>query len=304
MFKKYFISGAHRSGTSWVGKMISASNNFYLRDEELFNCVSEIADFPFDNMYTHICKENEDLYKDFIINMVNNNYSMTRALKRMKSERDFFRILKRKGRSLIRKFNYNSPIFIEPIGLFSAEWFAKRFDSTNIIVIRHPASFISSLIKLNWSFDFSHFLNQEILMKKYLLNFKNEIINPPDKKNILETGILLWKCIYSVVSEYRKKFPDWIFVRHEDLANDPINEYKKLYNKLSLNFSDEAKNIIIEHTSPSNPIEFSGATDDSKRDSKNTIKIWKKRLKKNDVIKIYNEVKSVSNEFYSKESWK
>ena len=132
MIENLFITGAHRSGTSWVGKMIAASGDYCLRDEELFNCVSEIADFPFTNMYTHICEENEHLYQNFIDNMVNNNYSMSGALKRIQSSRDLLRVLKRKGRSLYRKSNYNNTIFIEPIGLFSAEWFANKFNSINI----------------------------------------------------------------------------------------------------------------------------------------------------------------------------
>ena len=69
-------------------------------------------------------------------------------------------------RSIGRMLRKNDgQILIEPIGFFSAEWFSKKYHTPVVLVVRHPASFVSSLKKLNWGFDFNCLLTQKELME-------------------------------------------------------------------------------------------------------------------------------------------
>ena len=49
-----FITGIHRSGTSWVGRILAASKDFVIKDEEIFNPTD--AGFP-TFWYQYICKD-------------------------------------------------------------------------------------------------------------------------------------------------------------------------------------------------------------------------------------------------------
>ena len=61
------------------------------------------------------------------------------------------------------------------MAFFSAEWLADRFDMNVVIVIRHPAAFVSSVKKLNWHHPMSHFLEQPALMREHLYPFEEQI---------------------------------------------------------------------------------------------------------------------------------
>lgn len=302
--KNIFITGAHRSGTSWVGRMIAASGGFLVRDEEIFNCVSQIADFPFRAMYACVTEENEREFYPFIRRSVENRYRMIPSLLRVRRPRDIARVAKRKLRSLARRVvPPRRTIFIEPIGLFSADWFQKRFETENIVVIRHPAAFVSSLKKLRWGFDFNHLKDQPLLMKKYLNPFLKELSNPPVRPDYVGIGILVWKVLYGAVFQLQKEHPDWIFLRHEDLAADPVAGFEALYKRLGLPFTPAVRRVVEEHSSPDNPAEFSGRQDNSRRNSRETIAIWKKRLAPQEIDRIRRGVEEVSRHFYDDEHW-
>ena len=45
---------------------------------------------------------------------------------------------------------------------------------------------------------------------------------------LLDRAVLFYKCAMHVILAYREAHPDWIFVRHEDLAADPIQPNARL----------------------------------------------------------------------------
>lgn len=299
-----FITGSHRSGSSWVGKTIAASGGFLIRDEEIFNPASEVATTPFPWMYPYVCSDNEECFCPYIEEVVEKKYSLWRGLQGVRKPKDLLRVGKRKLRSIARGFDGDRPqVFIEPIGLFSTEWFAGRFDTPVVVVIRHPASFVSSIKRLNWGFDFSHILDQKLLVERFLLPFKEELENAPRRPDLIGMGILQWKIFYSMVDHFRKEHPDWIFVRHEDLAVDPVGGFSSLFTALGLEFTEGTKDMIRLHTSSDNPVEFNGRRDQSRRNSLETVNIWKKRLTPEEVLRIREGVDEVAQKFYGEESW-
>jgi hypothetical protein len=299
-----FITGSHRSGSSWVAKMIAPSGDFLIRDEEIFNGAGEIAKHPFPWMYPYVCAENEARFYPYVKGVVEKKYSLLGGLQKVRAPKDLLRVAKRKLRSVARRLDGNRPqIFVEPIGLFSTEWFARRFQTQVVVVIRHPASFVSSLKRLNWGFNFSHLLEQGLLMDRFFLPFKKELENPPRRPDLIGIGILQWKILYSVIDRFRQEHPDWIFVRHEDLASDPIGKFRAMYQALGLEFREESEKVIHLHTSSDNPAEFDGRRDRSRRNSLETVQIWKKRLAPEEIRRIREGVEEVSRQFYGEESW-
>ncbi len=304
--RSIYITGIHRSGTHWVGRMLACSGRILIKDEEIFNCEEGIAKTPIKQMYFHICKENEEAYLPYVRATLDNRYDFFGGLARARSLRDVARVAKRKLRSIHRRVSFwERLILIEPIGLLSAEWFAETFKTHVLVMIRHPASFVSSLQRLKWSFDFRHLLRQRLLMEKYFSEYKKEIECSPSKDDLVGQGILLWKILYAVVKRYQDVHPEWIFRRQEDMASDPLREFQRLYGLLGLTFTDQCKKTVESHSSPDNPAERSlERNEDSRRNSKQTIDIWKRRLSRQEMERIRDGVCSVSNQWYGDEDWK
>ena len=302
--KDVFVTGAHRSGSSWIGKMLALGENICLRDEEIFHRYWELAKAPFEKMHAYICQENEHHYLPYVNRMVNNRFHLARAMAHIRSARDVGRVVKRQGVFWRRQLqSAERTIYIEPIGLFSAEWFSQKFHTDMLLVIRHPASFVSSLKSLNWGYNFNDLLEQPLLMDRYLSRFRHDMERAPRKPDVVGIGILLWKILYSVVHQYQQQHPDWIFIRHEDYAQHPEKKFQELYQRLHFPFTTTVEQTISDYTSPSNPTEFSGKRDYSRRNSRETIHIWKTRLTEEEVKRIRDGVEEVSSFFYDGASW-
>lgn len=112
----------------------------------------------------------------------------------------------------------------------------------------------------------------------------------------------MWKCIYTTADKYRKDNEGWIFVRHEDVAKNPIKEYRKIFNKAGLKMTNEAVRYI-EKKSESGGKKNKYIEDAISRNSKKVIKNWKNRLGHEEIKKVKRETKDVWKNFYEKEEW-
>lgn len=308
--KPILITGSHRSGTTWVGKIMSASpsvTQIYEPFSVTYPPGAGICSVRFDRWFTYVTEENEFIFYKPIKNMLDFQYNLFGALKTVRSIRKAKKILNEVKSSYTYSRFKKIPLVKDPIAMFSAEWLASRFNMRIIILIRHPAAFVSSLKRLNWKFPFSDFLEQPLLMRDHLHPFESEIKEHVSKeRDIVDQAILLWKLIYYTAKKYQLKHSDWIFLRHEDLSRNPQNSFSNLFSRLNLDFSENIRELIEEYSSPNNlsdhPID-SNATHLLKRSSGANIWNWKRRLQESEIKRIRNKVEEVSSEFYSDTDW-
>ncbi|OQX77600.1 MAG: hypothetical protein B6D61_06915 [Bacteroidetes bacterium 4484_249] len=292
--KPIIVTGAHRSGTTWVGQMIALDKNIrYIH--EPFN-IDEPRIHPLKYWFEYVCdddtKEKQNKVYKYIDEILDfNPGGVIKDMKMIKGPRDVLKFSK----DTIERIN-KRPLLKDPIMVMSTDWVAKKFDADVVALIRHPAAFVASLKVKKWTHVFDHFIEQEKLMK-ILEPFAKQIneyaASPPD---IIEQGILLWNITYFRINQYRENYPDWIYVRHEDLSMEPVNEFKKIYDKLNLNFTTTVEKKIIESTS-------AGKAEHLKRDSKKNIFTWKKRLTEQEIERIKTGTQEISSIFYSEKDW-
>jgi hypothetical protein len=211
------------------------------------------------------------------------------------------------------RFLHSRPLLKDPIAFFCAEWLAQQYNMDVVILIRHPAAFASSLKVKNWQFPFEHFLQQPLLMEKYLKPFALEIEKYARQKfNILDQSILLWKIFHLTALEYKNKYKNWIFIKHEDISKNPINEFEYLFKRLDLDFADRVKKKILKYSDSKNfGINYQDNSKfhqrktrlNLKRDSQVNIYSWKNRLTEPEIEKIRIEVESISSNFYADCDW-
>jgi hypothetical protein len=298
------VTGAHRSGTSWAGKMLAADADTAYISEPL-NVLHRPGVFKarVAHWYQYICDENQQEFLPAYQSLLQFDYHLWDEIRSLRSRKDFLRM----GRDFMIFYNAlergQRALLKDPFAVFSAPWFVKCLNCRVVITIRHPAAFASSLQRLGWSFDFKDLLEQPLLMRDHLEPFREQM-QSIQADDVIGQGALLWKMIYGVVPKFQQSNIDLLVVRHEDLSADPVNRYRELYNKLSLEFSPRVEKVILKASSSENPSELSLKNSHSvKLDSAASIKNWKKRLEAGVIQRIRDITGEAADSYYPGESW-
>lgn len=299
------VTGSHRSGTTWVGRMLAADADTAYISEPL-NVLHRpgVYRVPVKHWYTYITEENEAEYLPAFHELLNFQYHLLLEIKSLRSVKDFLRM----GRDFRIFFNGSMhgqrALIKDPFAVFSTPWFAKRLNCQVVITARHPGGFVGSLKRLGWNFDFDNFLNQPLFMRDHLESDRAAMESMP-KDDIIGQAALLWKIIYRFVHSTKEAFPQFQVVRHEDLSLDPIGGYQALYKDLGLGFTGHVKDIIQNSSSSENPTKLAkNKTHSVKLDSRANLDNWKKILSPEEISRVRKLTEGVSESFYSDEEWK
>lgn len=303
--KPILITGAHRSGTTWVGRMLAANSQTAYISEPL-NVLHRPGVFhaPVKYWYPYIHNKNESEYLSAFNDLLNFKYDSFAEIKSLESRRDVLRMARDWYIFTKGKLQNQTPLLKDPFAVFSTPWFAQKLNCQVVITVRHPAGFASSLKRLNWNFDFKNLLNQPELMQDHLEKDRVDM-ESIQADDIISQSALLWRMIYRFVHSTRSLFPNFNTVRHEDLSLDPINGYQSLYQSLGLKFTEKVKDTIRNSSSSENPTNLTQSkTHSVKLDSKSAMNNWKKILTPQEITRIRKMTEGVSDFFYSDEEWK
>jgi len=298
------VTGAHRSGTTWAGKMLAADADTAYISEPL-NVLHRpgVFSMKIDRWYQYICGENETDYLRAYEHLLEYDYFLWDEIRSIRSRKDFLRM----GRDFLIFYNAlergQRALLKDPFAVFSVPWFADRLNCKIVFTVRHPAAFASSLQRLNWRFDFKDLLDQPLLLRDHLSLFREPMHSIP-ADDVIAQAALLWKMIYSAVHKFCDEHSDWILLQHEEYSLDPVNKFRELYSRLGLDFTTRVEKEILKSSSSENPTELSlKRTHSIKMDSAGSIKNWRKRLSEEDIKKIREMTEGVAEYYYSNEDW-
>jgi len=298
------VTGTHRSGTTWVGKMLAADALTAYISEPL-NVLHRPGVFrvKVNHWYQYVCEDNGNEYLPAFQDLLEFDYHLWDEIRSLRSRKDFLRM----GRDFLIFYNGlmrgQRALLKDPFAVFSTPWFAKHLKCKVVITVRHPAAFASSLKRLNWLFDFQHLLDQPLLMRDHLELYRDEM-QSIKSDDVIGQAALLWKMIYRSVHATRELNPDFIIVRHEDLSRDPVSGYRDLYELLDLEFTPRVEKTILNSSSSENPIEVSRKkVHGFKLDSRANIDVWKKRLSVEEIDRIRKMTEEISALYYSDAEW-
>lgn len=146
-------------------------------------------------------------------------------------------------------------------------YFVKNFNPKIVIVLRHPANIISSYLKLDMADADRNILQQEQLVRDYLIPYMDEInkLNKPLEKMGLQVAVH-----YYIWEKQSEKF-DWTMIKHEDLCVEPEKKFQKLFEKLRLTWNQDSIDEINKHNNE-------GDGYNTYRKSSSLVNKWKKSL--------------------------
>ena len=298
------VTGAHRSGTTWVGKMLTSNPQTAYISEPL-NVLHRRGVYraEVDHWYQYITTENEAQYLPAFHELLGFKYHLFDEIKSIRSRKDFLRLVRDFAIFLNGKLRSQRALLKDPFAVFCAPWFMQKLNCRVVITVRHPAAFASSLKRLNWAFDFQDLLDQPLLMRDHLEGDRARMQSAA-ADDIITQAALLWRMIYRAVASTRDAYPDLKIVRHEDLSLDPVTGYQSLYAALGLTFTDKVRDTILTSSSSENPAELSKKKVHSvKLDSRANMDNWKKRLTPAEISQIRNLTEDVSHLFYADINW-
>lgn len=296
MSSPILITGSHRSGTTWVGRIIAANKSVaYI--QEPFNLDSHDKRFEcaIDTWYLAAGHNPQapNILKAYkkMISKTQSPWHRARAQTDLASPLEF-----------IKRFSWavaepKRVLLKDPIALLSAEWLEENLGCKVICMIRNPLAFVGSLVKWSWTFDFKNFDRQRGLIETCFPEFESQVKHfSENEMDVVDQACLLWNLLHHQIQAYQGKHPDWLFVRHEDLVMNPDSGFQKIFNYLDLPYTNDVQLALRDSISGS-----TGESDSTlyqARDPKGVLNTWKNRLAPHDVARVIATTKEIASNFY------
>lgn len=302
-----FVTGAPRSGTTFVGSMLSAPCGVdYIH--EPFNPDCGLPSI--DQRYLYLRDDDPRLSR--YLPDIEALFEYQAKLRTAYYPRDSF--LKRTVKSVAGSrgpFYYRlarlnllrrAAVIKDPIGCFLGALLQERFGVRPVLLIRHPVTFVASVMRLGWNMTPAPLLDQEELMEDYLANDESGLRSVGDDPIVAAAWI--WRSLNTVLLEQARHRPGWIIVRHEDLSNAPVEQFRNLYSQLDLPWSNRVERRVSRSTGAGNVVEADdGRVQQFRRDSKQLHALRIAMLEPEDRRRVFEITGQVAGERYDERSY-
>lgn len=300
------VTGATRSGTTFVGRMLSLPTHVGLIYEPLaYYKGVEGIDIQFKHIYSGM--EQEEKYAALIQQILDGDATF-------KSGRPSRNPVKRVAKRLIHNrlhliylWAVRNPLTTrllikDPFCSFASEYLHREFDMDVVVLVRHPAAYAASVQRMGWLYDLDWLRSQSCLRETYLRSvLDQELVREEDT---VEVAALVWRCVYQVLSWYMARNPNMILLRHEDVSENPRDVFRALYERLNLNYTKRIDKKVHRFTQQSNPsAPKPGKIHTLKRNSRDIVHRWKKLLTPDQVQRVRDITADIPDVWYSDEDW-
>jgi hypothetical protein len=304
------VSGAHRSGTTWVGKVLAtAPSVFYLHEPFNFGSPNTLTSVRTNLWYPYLTEQDGKECVDEIGDALQLNLRVLNDIPLLwRHPKAIARRLLLAGQLALLRCRPEYRVLIkDPLALLAAPWFERNFGAFPLILIRHPAAFVSSLKIKQWYPPFQSILSQPRLMDEHFRESAEDIARLATAKtrDIVSEGAFFWKLLYEVVGKYQRQHAKWLFIRHEDASREPHRVFQKAFLDLGLKYTP-ATEVFITRTTTGNDRRYvleSTSEDNVVRNSIENVSVWKERLSNAEVDRIRETVGEVGQLFYSDDEW-
>lgn len=250
------VTGLPRSGTSWVGRMLTASRRLVYVNEPLNpqrppGRSPGVLDASVTHRFQYICADNEAQWLAAFSRTVALRYNWAAEIRRNHGPGDLARMAKygtafTAGRLLGRR-----ALLDDPFAVLSAGWFAERLGCRVIVLVRDPVSFVASWRRLGWAVDMRELLDQPLLVRDHPC--VEELRSLAGSRDPIAGTALLWKTARRITDTIAGRTPGVRVARYEDLCAAPLDGFRDLYDWCGLPWTDRAARRIAAACTSSRP---------------------------------------------------
>lgn len=225
-----FVSGTHRSGTTWYAKMLAARGLWYIH--EPFNPNKRVwqTHFPYAARGTS-APEVDRLMRSVL------GGGFRQALMFENTDHPLMPL---------RLFPQpvNRIMIKDPLACLLTDYLTSRFQFQTTILFRHPAGFAASVCRLAWprGEHIRRLLDCQPLMDDHLTPYAALLERHADTDTVASAAVLhgalntvLWHFAQAGIGQW---------FRFEDVCQDPIAHFESQYRKLGLPFNDDVARTL------------------------------------------------------------
>ncbi len=296
------VTGSHRSGSTWVGNTLMLDPRVtYIQEPFHADCPTPGFDYrpPFWFYSAAGAPDEEVLYEAFRALFEKTARPLSNAAMKYRGARkDLGRPLKFVKNVLKTSLYRQVPLVKDPIAILSAGWLHEKFGCRVVVMLRHPLAFAGSLKKWNWQFDFGQLLAQPQLGGGWLEKFAPGMAAAQEgRADRIDRACLLWNILHARIALYRAQHPEWLYMRYEDLAAQPVEKFAEMFDYLALRYSRRTAEKIRRMTAGGNP-EETDSPGFKPRDSRLSRHTWQKRLTETEIRRVTEKTREIAQQFY------
>lgn len=278
--KDILVVGCHRSGTSFLGDIITSAGRFWQLYEP-FKKYPGLAGI--EHYYPYARPTGGTCYTRIVDDFFRRQYQF----KANSLKGPLHRAVKRwvGGRHTIQAnvYRYGLHLFFpllvkDPLASFLAAYVARQDYAKIIVSIRHPCGFVASCKALRWDFDLDNFLDQPDLIADELNHLKEQML---DARDTTERLSLCWIAVYSTLRKWAEREPEkWLVVKHEDVCAIPREVFSHIGEFGGFEISSKKMDKLVKRVRP------------------DMLDNWRERLSQRDAEIIWSLCESTACEFY------
>lgn len=287
------VTGMHRSGTTYVGKVLDTCTKIDVFHE------------PFNRHFG--LKGIDKNYPAVDMGYELNTLALLKSIE-LRASLGFIRdcnkdkYIKRVARKLFggkteqqwRKIRYSQILYKrelvlkDPFLSMSTQTLSENLGCKVLYLCRHPAAVWSSIKHMNWKMDLKNFFGA---------NFPVSY-----RENDLEVFCEVWNTLNSHNSQLAN--PNFLFMTHEELCIYPMESFDKIFKHFGLNLDERARDLISSLTSGTRTEKADNTLHQFKRNSSEMVELWKKKLTKSEISYICTNdtTKSLLKDLYTAET--
>jgi hypothetical protein len=300
-----FVTGTPRSGTTFLGKVLSARLEVdYIH--EPFNPDCGIPGI--EQRYLYLRPGSGGRYDSLIEKIFTYDFKLRTGYYQndSRTRRLIKRLVGSRGPFYLRfaKLNpfHTAAIIKDPVGCLLTEYLSASFDVKPVIVVRHPVTFVASIRRLGWQVNLEPLATQSELVEDYFA--EDPHFSDEQYTDTIERGAALWRALNKVLLAQARRNPDWPVITHEELSARPLDIVSGLYDRLGLTWSARVERMILANTRAKGRAEASsGKVQDFKRDSAQLFDLRMKMMSPDERRRIFEITRDVAEELYPRTSF-
>ena len=302
-----FVTGAPRSGTTFVGHTLSAPLQVdYIH--EPFNPDCGISGINRRFLYLRPDGSDSAAVRESIGGLFRYDVKLSTGYYPEDSvlKKGVKAIVGSRGPFYLRlaKINpfHTAAVVKDPVGCLLTAYLAEQHRVRPVVMVRHPVAVAASVKRLGWKPDLEFLAGQPHLAEDY---FQSDCWADADLSTPIRAAAWEWRALNTVLLAQAALHPDWLLIRHEDLSAEPVATFRTLYRELDLPWSDRLERDVLRRTRGSNPTEARrGRTQDFSRDSRGLLDLRLGMLTAEERREVFAITEDVALDLYPEESFR